>query len=187
MIELIAQSVWLDNHMPPFGCRVGGGLGANFWYLVRCLPLQLADYGDNVNFVVAPRVDVQLSGWTWPGVIRQNLWAPTRYPSSTAHPVHLDLGVEWEGPIRSFRRCFDCGSVHPADLAADKPWFDVDWDEGEHPHKLYVCQGQKPAIPFFTQHLADPELDPKVRDLLERRFGLRFEFRDGLMRCAPYA
>jgi hypothetical protein len=136
-----------------------------------------------VNFVVAPRLGFQPSGWVWQGLVRQDLWVPTRYPSSTIYPVHLDVEVEWEGPIWSLRRCFDCGSVHPTDLAADKPWSNVDWDAGEHPHKLYVSlQGYKAAIPFFTQHLADPNLDPQVRDLLERRFGLRCFFQGGNMR-----
>jgi hypothetical protein len=71
--------------------------------------------------------------------------------------------------------------VHPEDLAAVMQE-GSDWALGKQGHKFYVHTpyGQ---LKFYTQHLADPDLDGETRDAVERILGYRFEFAEGRMRA----
>jgi hypothetical protein len=63
-------------------------------------------------------------------------------------------GWFWREPSRGehFRRCSYCGSVHPADLAAEPGWR-AEWADRKYgwPHKFYVAIANRdPEAPFTS-------------------------------------
>ena len=114
-------------------------------------------------------------------------WQPTYYRTSADSPVHLGSWSWVRRNGENFRRCSGCGSIHPQDLV-NMGWDRADPAIGKYPHKFHVYPmtpgsgGVTGGVKFYTQHLADPELDGEIRAELERRLGLRFFFQGGSMR-----
>jgi hypothetical protein len=79
------------------------------------------------------------------------------------------------------------------DLNAVPEWQSGDWATGKFGQKYYARippigpRGYGEQVKFYTQHLADTELEPVVRESLQRRLGWRFEFRDGQVSGVQYA
>lgn len=72
-------------------------------------------------------------------------------------PVHPDAGRwggwSWAGPRHGehFHRCNYCGSIHPADLAAEPTWR-AEWADRKYgwPHKFYVDVANRDPDALFV-------------------------------------